>query len=329
MLKAALPSVDAAGIHWEVRDIAEPEVGQRQLLIRARASSINRGEATLLRTKFQEQGAPVPATNVGGIDAAGEIVAIGAEVQRFKPGDRVAGRCAGGFSERVVMNEFEAIAIPSALDDVAAACLPVSFVVAHDALVVQANPTPGHCVLITGVSSAVGVAALGIAKFLGAKVIGTSGSADKLARLTPLGLDLPIRTRAPDFAAAVKHATDGRGADIAIDLVGAVLFEEILQSLAVDGRFATIGQLTGPPKVALDMDFFAMRRLHLFGVSNRLRTPEARARSAQQFSADLMDALVSKKIRVLVDRTFPLDEISAAHRYVYADQQVGKVVITI
>ncbi len=328
-MKAALPSVNATDIHWEVRDVAEPQVGQRQLLIRARAASINRGEATLLRTKFRERGAPIPATAVGGIDAAGVIIAVGPEVQRFKPGDRVAGRCAGGFAEHVVMNEFEAIAIPPGLDDVSAACLPVSFVVAHDALVVQGNLASADCVLITGVSSSVGVAALGIAKFLGAKVIGTSGSADKLARLAPLGLDRAIRTRAPDFAATVRQATDGRGADIAIDAVGAALFEEILQSLAVDGRFATIGQLTGAPQVMLDMDFFAMRRLHLYGVSNRLRTPESRARSAQRFCTDLMDALVAKRIRVLVDRTFPLDEIGSAHHYVYGDQQVGKVVITI
>ncbi len=327
-MKAALPLVDATGIHWEIRDVPKPQAGPKQLLIRVRASSINRGEATLLRTKFKQLGAPVPAMTIGGIDAAGEIEAIGEGVERFKPGDRVAGRCAGGFAEFVVMNEFEAIAIPPSLDDVAAACLPVSFVVAHDALVVQGKLSSSEWVLITGVTSAVGVAALGIAKFAGAKVIGTSGSADKLARLAPLGLDLPIQTRAPDFAAAVKEVTGGRGVDIAIDVVGAALFEEILQSLAVDGRFATIGQLTGAPQVMLDMDFFAMRRLHLFGVSNRLRTPDARARSSQRFTKDLMDAIVARKIHVQVDRTFPLDEIRAAHRYVYADQQVGKVVIT-
>lgn len=328
-MKAALPAVDAAGIHWEVRDVPTPKLGPRQLLIRVRAASINRGEAHLLRTKLEERGAPLPATSIGGIDAAGVIEAIGEGVQRFKPGDRVAGRCAGGFAEFAVMNEFEAIAIPSALDDTAAACLPVSFVVAHDALVVQGKLAAGNWVLVTGVSSAVGVAALGIAKYLGAKVIGTSGSTEKLAKLAGLGLDVPIRTRAADFAAVVKTATDGRGADIAIDAVGAAYFNEILQSLAVDGRFATIGQLTGSPKVTLDMDFFAMRRYHLFGVSNRLRTPDARARSAQQFSNDLMDAIVAKQIRVQVDRTFPLDEAEAAHRYAHADQQVGKVVITV
>lgn len=271
----------------------------------------------------------MPASAIGGIDAAGVIETIGEGVQQYQPGDRVAGRCAGGFAEFAVMNEFEAISIPPALDDTSAACLPVSFVVAHDALVAQGNLAAGNWVLVTGVSSAVGVAALGIAKYLGAKVIGTSGSGEKLARLAALGLDVPIQTHAADFASTVKTATEGRGADIVIDAVGAAFFNEILQSLAVDGRFATIGQLTGSPKVTLDMDFFAMRRYHLFGVSNRLRTPDARARSAQRFTNDLMDAIVTKQIRVQVDRTFPLDEAEAAHRYVYADQQVGKVVITI
>src|SRR5882672_6283462 len=210
-VKAAIPSVDGGSIHWRVADIAEPKPGPAQLLVRVKAASINRGESVLLRTKL-------PA-GAGGIDAAGEVVAVGANVQRFKPGDRVAGRCAGGFAELAAMNEFEAMPLPRELGYEEAACLPVSFTVAHDALVVNGRLAKGETVLITGVSSAVGVAALAIAKFLGAMVIGTSRSPEKLAKLKSAGLDLGIHAAAPNFSAEVKRATQDRGANVAIDTV--------------------------------------------------------------------------------------------------------------
>jgi NADPH:quinone reductase len=317
-LQAAFPSVDASGIHWQVRDAPRPQPAAKQLLVRVKASSINRGETVLLRTSSKG--------GVGGIDAAGEIVETGAEATRFKAGDRVAGRCAGGFAEFALMNESDAMPLPPGVRWEEAACLPVSFTVAWDALVANGHLARGESVLVTGVSSAVGVAALALAKHLGATVIGTSGSADKLARLPHL--DVPIQTRSADFSARVLEATGGRGADIAIDAVGAAFFQEILRSLAVNGRFATIGQMTGSPKVNLDMDFFAMRRLHLFGVSNRLRTPEQRARATRRFIDEVMPAFASGAVRPLVDRVFALQQAEEAHAYVYADRQVGKVVIT-
>jgi NADPH:quinone reductase-like Zn-dependent oxidoreductase len=320
-VRAAIPSVDGGSIHWRVADIAEPKPGPAQLLVRVKAASINRGESVLLKTKL-------PA-GAGGIDAAGEVIEVGANVSRFKRGDRVAGRCAGGFAELAAMNEFEAIALPRELGYEEAACLPVSFTVAHDALIVNARLAKGETVLITGVSSAVGVAALAIAKFIGATVIGTSRSPEKLAKLKSAGLDLGIHATAPTFSAEVKRATQERGANIAIDTVGAAFFHEILNSLAVDGRYATIGQMSGSPKVELDMDAFAMRRLHLFGVSNRLRTPEQRAQSARRFAEDLMPAIASGMVKPLIDRVFALEEVEAAHRHVYADRQLGKVVIRI
>jgi NADPH:quinone reductase len=318
-LKGAIPSLDAGAIRWRVGDLPEPQAGAGQLLVRVRASSINRGETVLLRSKL-------PA-GAGGIDAAGEVVAVGANASRFKVGDRVAGRCAGGFAELAAMNEFEAIALPEEVAFEEAACLPVSFVVAHDALVVNGRFAAGESVLITGVSSAVGVAALSIARHLRAGiVIGTSRSTAKLEKLKGLGLDIGV---SGGFADAVKKATADRGADIAIDTVGASVFAEILGCLAIDGRYATIGQMSGAPKVELDMDAFAMRRYHLFGVSNRLRTPAQKAASAQRFAAEIMPAIARGAVRPIVDAVFSLDDVDKAHQHVYADKQVGKVVIRV
>lgn len=318
-MKGAIPSLDAGAIRWRVGELPEPKAGPGQLLVRVKASSINRGETVLLRSKL-------PA-GAGGIDAAGEVVAVGANASRFKIGDRVAGRCAGGFAELAAMNEFEAIAIPEEVSLEEAACLPVSFVVAHDALVVNGRLAAGECVLITGVSSAVGVASLAIARFLHAgTVIGTSRSAQKLDKLKGMGLDIGV---SGGFAAAVKKATSDRGADVAIDTVGASVFAEILECLAIDGRYATIGQMSGAPRVELDMDAFAMRRFHLFGVSNRLRTPAQKAASAQRFTAEVMPAIARGEVRPIVDAVFGLDDVDKAHAHVYADKQVGKVVIRI
>jgi NADPH:quinone reductase-like Zn-dependent oxidoreductase len=321
-LKGALPSVDGSSIHWRIGDLTEPKAGEGQILVRVRASSINRGETVLLRTKL-------PA-GAGGIDAAGEVVALGPKTSRFRVGDRVAGRCAGGFAELAAMNEFEGIAIPREVSFEEAACLPVSFVVAHDAMVVQGRFAAGESVLITGASSAVGVAALSLARYLGAAtVIGTSRSAAKLEKLKSLGLGLGLEAGPGTLAPAVKKATGDRGVDIAIDTVVAALFRDILDCLAIDGRYATIGQMTGSPKVELDMDAFAARRFHLFGVSNRLRTPAQKAGSAQRFAAEIMPAIVRREVRPIVDAVFPLHDVEAAHQHVYADRQVGKVVIRV
>jgi NADPH:quinone reductase-like Zn-dependent oxidoreductase len=318
-LKAALPSVDAGAIHWRVAELPEPQAGPGQILLRVKASSINRGESVLLRSKL-------PA-GAGGIDAAGEVIALGSNASRFRIGDRVAGRCAGGFAERAAMNEFEGIAIPQAVSFEAAACLPVSFVVAHDALIANGRMAAGENVLITGASSAVGVATLALAKFFrSGAVIGTSRSAQKLEKLKAMGLDVGV---VGGFVAAVKKATAERGADVAIDTVGASVFKEILECLAIDGRYATIGQMSGSPEVELDMDAFAARRLHLYGVSNRLRTPAQKAASAQRFAAEVMPAIAKGEVRPIIDAVYGLDEVEQAHQHVYADRQVGKVVIRV
>ncbi len=326
-MKAAWVNVDAAGLHWELRDAPMPKPGAAQLLVRVRASSLNRGERTLLEEQRAAAGSKPVAPRIGGIDAAGEIVAMGEAVTGFRPGERVAGRCAGGYAEFALLNAPEAMRIPDALSAAEAACLPVSYTVAHDSLVVHGRIARGETVLIAGAASAVGVASLQIARHYGARIIGTSGSAAKLKHLEAAGLEVGLRTRTGDFADAVLEATGGKGADIVIDTIGGSIFKAILQCLAVDGRVATIGRMGGLVKVELDLDFFAMRRLNLFGVSNRMRTPEQRARTVRLFADDLMPAMAQGLFRPQVDRSFALHEVGAAHDYQALDRHVGKIVI--
>ena len=272
-------------------------------------------------------GQPAPEARTGGGDAAGEVVETGAGVSGIKSGDRVMGRCVGGFAEYALLDAREVMPAPERLSWEEAACIPIVFVVVHDALFVSGQLGAGETLLVTAAPSGVGVAALLLGKYLGAKVIGTSRSAEKLDRLKAHGLDVGVVTGAEGFAEAVSRVIGDQGVDMVVDNIGADVLEPCLKALAVGGRFVTIGRMSGATKAEFDVDLLAERRLHLYGVSNRLRTPAQRAESAKRFVADLMPALSDGRIRPVIDRSFPLDDIAAAGAYLEADRHVGKVVI--
>jgi NADPH:quinone reductase-like Zn-dependent oxidoreductase len=196
-------------------------------------------------------------------------------------------------------------------------------------LVAQGRLKAGEWLLVTGISSGVGVAALQTAKALGAKVIGTSGSQDKLDKLKAMGLDVGIRTRAGDFADAVMKATGGKGANLVVNNVGGSVFPETLRALAYEGRHATVGYVDGVLKSEIDLETLHTKRLTLFGVSNRLRTAEQRAVTVRGFTADVLPFIASGKIKPLVDRVFPFAELPAAKAYMESNAQVGKIAVRI
>jgi NADPH:quinone reductase-like Zn-dependent oxidoreductase len=203
------------------------------------------------------------------------------------------------------------------------------FLVVYDMLVAQGHLAAGQWLLVTGVSSGVGVAALQTAKALGARVIGTSGSADKLARLDKAGLDLGLRTRAGDFSEAVLKATDGKGVDVVVNNVGGSVFAECIKSLAYEGRLATVGHMDRTLSATLDLEALHRKRLTVFGVSNRLRTAAQRAETVRAFVRDIAPYLEDGRLRPLVDRVFSFDELPAAIRFMESDAQVGKIVVRV
>lgn len=188
-MKAAImvPGVD--GGRWDVRDVQRPVVTPGHVLVRVRASSLNRAEFRRLHSLRVRPGLAAPEARTGGGDAAGEVVEIGRDVTSIKPGDRVMGRCAGGFAEFALLDAREVMPAPERLSWEEAACVPIVFVVVHDALFVSGQLRVGETVLVTAAPSGVGVATLLLAKHLGAKVVGTSRSADKLDRLKAHGLE--------------------------------------------------------------------------------------------------------------------------------------------
>jgi NADPH:quinone reductase-like Zn-dependent oxidoreductase len=299
-----------------------PQPAAGQVLVRLRAAGLNRGEF-IAAQGLHKPGAAKPA----GVEGAGEIAALGAGVTTVRVGERIMGRCPGAFAEFALMDAREAIPVPSNLAWEEAAAVPLVFMVVHDMLIAQGRLGRGEWLLVTGISSGVGVAALQTAKMLGANVIGTSGSTEKLARLKPLGLDLGLQTRAGDFSAAVLEATGGRGADLAINTVGGTVFAECMRSLAFEGRLAIVGYVDGVLKAEVDLDALHAKRLRVFGVSNKLRSAEQRAGSVRGFVADVLPAIAEGRIRPLIERALPFGELPQAKDWMESNRHTGKLVL--
>jgi NADPH:quinone reductase-like Zn-dependent oxidoreductase len=300
-------------MHLEQREAPAPQPGPNQLLVKVYASSLNRGEL-IAGHGLIGPGAVKPA----GQEAAGEVVGTG---------ERVMGRCPGGFAEYGLIDKTDAIPVPANLSWEEAGAIPLTFMVVHDMLVAQGALKSGEWLLVTGVSSGVGVAALQAAKAIGAKVIGTSGSAEKLQRLQNLGLDVAIQTRKPDFQDTVMKATGGKGVDLVVNNVGGTVFAECIRTLAFQGRLATVGYLDRVVKAELDLDALHAKRLKLFGVSNKLRNAEHRAQTVRGFIADFLPCFADGRLRPLIDRVYRFDELAQAKAYVESDAHLGKVVV--
>jgi NADPH:quinone reductase len=313
------PGPDGTGV--ELRETATPEPKAGEILVRVRASSLNRGE--LLGGKA---GGPAKA---GGGECSGEVVKIGDGVTGVAAGDRMMGRCGGGFAEYALMDAREAMRVPTGLGWEEAAATPLTFLVVYDMLVAQGHLAAEQWLLVTAVSSGVGVAALQTAKALGARVIGTSGSSEKLARLEKHGLDVGIRTRAGDFHDAVMKATDGKGVNLVVNNVGGSVFAECIRVMAYEGRLATVGHMDRVLSATIDLEALHRNRLTVFGVSNRFRAAAQRAETVRGFVRDILPHLEAGRVRPLVDKVFAFEELPAAIKFMESDGQVGKIVVRV
>ena len=180
---------------------------------------------------------------------------------------------------------------------------------------------------MAGASAGVGVASVQLGKLIGAKVIGTSGSADKLNKLAALGLDLGLQNRNGGFEKAVMEATGGKGVNLVVNNVGGTVFAECIRTLAYRGRLATVGYVDGVVTAELDILALHSKRLKLFGVSNKMRSAAEIAEGVRNYSRDVLPALAGGHLRPVIDRVFPFDELPQAKAHMEASAHLGKIIL--
>ena len=307
----------------EPREVPVPQLQRDEVLIRVHATALNRGE--LIVGSAVHGG----AEKLGGTEASGVVHAVGEGVSKWRKGDRVMGRVRGAFAEYAAMYAGQVLPAPARLTWEQAAAIPSSFITAYEAVVRYGKLQAGEWLLVTGASAGTGVASILTAKVLGARTLGTSGSAAKLEKLTAIGLDVPIKTRAPDFAQTVRAATGGEGANLAVNLVGGSVFAETMRALARDGRLAIVGYVDGAYHADIDLMAAHVNRLQIFGISNVRLKREERAETTRGFERDILPAIADGRITPVVDRIFNFDELPAAKAHMESNAMVGKVVVKI
>ena len=305
-------------------DVPKPQPKRGEIIVRTRAASLNRGELLAAIGHYRA----AEARPAGG-DGAGEVHAVGEGVAGFMLGDRVMFRARGSFSEYVAVLAEQAVCMPERLSWEQAAAVPMVFVTAYESIRQFGRLRKGDWLLVTGASSGVGVACIQAAKYLGAKVIGTTGSKDKIERLKSLGLNVGILSRGHDFTAQVLEATRGKGVRVAVNLVGGNAFSGCLKALANQGRLAIVGYVDGVMKSEIDLELVHGKRLQIFGVSNAHLTAAARAKAMCGFVREFLPGFVDGRIVPVVDRVFPFDDLPTAKAYVESNAQIGKVVVSI
>lgn len=311
----------------KLQDVEQPGPGRGEVTVRVRATSVNR--ADLLQCMGLYPAPPGAPADIPGLEYAGEIIETGPNVLSRKVGDRVMGLVGGGaFAEFVVVHERETIPLPGGMDFEQAAALPEAFATALDAIVLQARLSTGENLLIHAVASGVGTAALQIGALIGATVLGTSRSAEKLKRCqTELGLAHPIlcRESPPRFAREVRTLTSGHGADVTLELVGGSYLRETFAASAPRARVALVGLLAGS-EAELDLRSIMTGRITLFGTVMRSRSLEEKIIVARAFERQLLPHFSSGRLRAVLDSVFAMDQVQQGFAKMLSNDTFGKVV---
>jgi NADPH2:quinone reductase len=301
-----------------------PEPGPGEVLIEVAAAGINRPDV------LQRQGLyppPKGASDLLGLEVAGQVVARGRGATRFKEGDLVAALVnGGGYAQYAVAPEATTLPVPQGLTLIEAAALPETvFTVWHNVFE-RAALQPGEWLLVHGGTSGIGTAAIQIGTALGAKVMVTVGSAEKARAAEALGAIHAVNYAEEDFVEAVRETTGGHGADVILDMVGGDYIERNLRAAALEGRIVQIAFLKGS-KVEIDLMRLMLRRLTLTGSTLRAQNPEAKARMAKAIEERAWPLFAEGKLKSVIDSTFKLEEAADAHRRIDDPGHIGKIVL--
>ena len=322
-MKAAI--LGDAGI--EIGDVPKPEPKPNEVLIRVRATTLNR--ADLLVASGHQHGRVGGKGARIGLECAGEVEAVGSEVEGIRPGDRVMGSAPGAHAEYAVTDYGRVHRIPANnMTFAQAACFPVALQTMHNAIVTAGRLERGETLLIQGASTGVGLMGLQIGKLMGASVVmGTSTNPERRARLKEFGCDLALDSRDPGWPEQVKQATGGKGVDLIVDQVSASVANQNLDAAKILGRIVNVGRLGGMSG-EFNFDLHAAKRIDYIGVTFRTRSPQEVREIVRLMRADLWPAVESGKLSLPIDKTFPLEKIAEGLEMMRANRHFGKIVIT-
>ncbi len=302
-----------------------PQPGPEEVLIRVVAAGVNRPDV------LQRQGAyppPPGASDVPGLEVAGEIVAVGPEVERWHQGDRVMALVAcGGYAEYCVAPGPQVLPVPDSLSMIEAGAVPETFFTVWTNVFERGHLQPGETFLVHGGSSGIGTTAIQLASAFGATVLATAGSAGKCAACERLGAARAINYREEDFVAAAGEATGGRGVDLILDMVGGDYVEKNLAALRVEGRLVQIAWLKSA-KVTANFTQLMVKRLTWTGSTLRPRPVAEKGAIARALEARVWPLLAAGRVRPSIFRTFPLAQAAEAHALMETSEHVGKIVLT-
>jgi NADPH2:quinone reductase len=298
-----------------------------EVLIRCQAIGVNRPDVAQRSGKYPP---PPGASPVIGLECAGEVVAVGAEVRRFRPGDRVTALANGGaYAEYCTAPEAQTLPWPQGFDALRAAALPETYFTVWANLFGHGRLQAGETVLIHGGTSGIGVTAIQLAKAFGATVFATAGSAEKVAACRALGADAAIDYRAQDFAEEVKALTAGKGVDVVLDMVGAPYFTKNIRCLKLDGRLVMIAFLNGHVAESVDLRPIMVKRLTVTGSTMRPRTTAEKGAIAAELEAKVWPMLAAGQCAPRIFKVFPLAEAAEAHRLMESSTHIGKIMLTV
>jgi NADPH2:quinone reductase len=305
---------------------AVPSPGPGEILVKVAAAGVNRPDVAQRSGSYPP---PPGASDLPGLEVAGEVVAVGPGAARHKLGDKVMSLVAGGgYAQYAIAQDAQAMTVPQALSMLEAGALPETLMTVWHNVFERGGLKPGETLLIHGGSSGIGTMAIQLAKAFGSKVIVTVGSKDKADACLKLGAFSAINYKTEDFVAEVKAATNGAGANVILDMVGGDYVDRNYDAAAIDGRIVQIAVLGGP-KATVGLHKLMVKRLTHTGSTLRPRSNADKAAMVAAIEAKVMPLLREGRIKPLMDSTFPLEKAADAHRRMETSEHIGKIVLAV
>ncbi len=325
-MKAIAIVNDGQGVRLRWEDAPDPVWGVEDVLVAVKATAVNRADLLQARGLY-----PPPAGDVDilGLEAAGEIVAVGGNVEAWQPGDRVCTLTpGGGYASLVTVPQSWLIPLPDSWSYTEGAAVPEVWLTADTNLFHEGGLRQDETVLIHAGASGVGTAAIQLAKEVGACVAVTAGSDAKRSLCRELGADIVVDYRSENFCDSIPSRNNGHGVDLILDCIGGPYLADHIRLLNPHGRLINIG-LLGGSRAAIDMAALLMKSLTIKGTRLRARSRDEKGQATMAFRDRFWPLLVAGKLRPVIDRVFPIDQADAAHAHVKANRNSGKVILDV